>query len=138
MAMKTQAATVQEYLDGLPDDRRTALAGLRKLIRNIWPQSTENMAHGMPTFHLDGHALCAMASQKHFMAIYLMHYDLLNAFKNDLKVHDCGRSCIRFKRLDPELIYLLDRVVKYAGSQMSTSIYFGKTSKLRGFNGSLK
>jgi uncharacterized protein YdhG (YjbR/CyaY superfamily) len=133
--MNVQASTVQEYFDGLTDDRRTALEALRKRIRNIWPQSTEDMAHGMPTYHLNGHALCALASQKHFMAIYLMHYDLLHAFKNDLKVHDCGKSCIRFKQLDPQMMDLLDRVLKYCGSQMSTSIYFGKASNLRGSNG---
>jgi uncharacterized protein YdhG (YjbR/CyaY superfamily) len=129
--MKIVAATVQDYLDSLPDDRREALGTIRKLIKRIWPKSVEDMTYGMPTFHLDGHALCAIASQKHFMALYIMHYDLLLAFKHDLMVLDAGKSCIRFKRLEPALADLFDRILKYTGNQMATSRYYGKAENMR-------
>ena len=132
---KTISASVAEYLDALPEDRRNDLAALRELVVRIWPNATEDMALGMPTFHLDGHPLCAMASQKHFMALYIMPYDLLLAFKNDLMVLDRGKSCIRFKRLDPGLEDLFDRIIKYTGSQLHTSIHYGKAGNLRGSNG---
>ena len=83
------------------------------------------------------HAFCAIADQKRFMAIYLMHYDLLIAFKNELKRFDCGKSCIRFKRIEPELMDLLDRVIKFTGSQMETSIHYGKPGNTRGSSGRL-
>ena len=123
---------VKDYLESLPEDRHQALSTLRKPIKRIWPGIVEDMTYGMPTYMLDGHALCAIAAQKHFMALYIMPYDLLRAFKNDLLVHDCGKSCIRFKRLEPETLDLFDRILKYTGSQMALSKYFGKTGNMRG------
>jgi uncharacterized protein YdhG (YjbR/CyaY superfamily) len=117
------------YYGGLPGDRRDALLAIRQLIRRIWPSTIEDMYYEMPTFHLDGQPLCAIASQKHFMALYVMNYDLLDAFKNDLKVYDRGKSCVRFKRLEPETYDLLDRMIKYIGSQLALS----KVTAKKGF-----
>lgn len=109
------------YYGSLPGERRDALLAIRQLVRRTWPEATEDMSYNMPTFSLGGHALCAIASQKHFMALYIMPYDLLGAFKNDLKIHDCGKSCIRFKRLEPATYDLFDRIIKYTGSQLALS-----------------
>ncbi|MBX2979801.1 MAG: DUF1801 domain-containing protein [Flavobacteriales bacterium] len=137
MPAKIQAATASAYFDELASDRKEALLQLRSMIRKIWPACTEDLSLGMPTFHLNGHAFCAIADQKRFMAIYLMHYDLLIAFKNELKRFDCGKSCIRFKRIEPELMDLLDRVIKFTGSQMELSIHYGKPGNTRGSSGRL-
>lgn len=112
---------LDHYYGSLPGERRDALLAIRQLVRRTWPEATEDMSHNMPTFHLGSHALCAIASQKHFMALYVIPYDLLGAFKNDLKVHDCGKSCIRFKRLDAATYDLFDRIIKYTGSQLALS-----------------
>ena len=121
------------YFIDLPEERRKPLVALRELILGIWPHAQEDMAYGMPTYHLDGNALCALANQKHFIAVYIMPYDLLLAFKNDLIVIDHGRSCIRFKHLTPELLDLLDRVIKYTGTRLPESIYCGKAGNVRSY-----
>jgi uncharacterized protein YdhG (YjbR/CyaY superfamily) len=131
--MKASVHPVEQYLDQLPEDRSSALRSLQNLILKIWPQATVDMTYGMPTFHLEGHPLCAMANQKHFMALYVMPYDLLHAFKNDLMVHDHGRSCIRFKQFGPEMHDLLDRVIKYTGTRMRDSIHFGRIGNIRSY-----
>lgn len=120
-SMKNTARTANEYFAQLEDDRRDALLSLRKRIKEIWPMILEDMGSDMPTYHLNGHTLCALASQKHFMALYIMPYDLLNAFKKDLLIYDKGRSCIRFKRLEPATFDLFDRIIKYTGSQLEES-----------------
>ncbi|MEO8588892.1 MAG: DUF1801 domain-containing protein [Flavobacteriales bacterium] len=119
--MKTAALTTRDYYNELASDRQEALGTVRKLIKRIWPAITEDMSLGMPTFHLEGQALCAVASQKHFMALYIMPYDLLDAFKNDLRIYDRGKSCIRFKHLEPSTVDLFDRIIKYTGSQIGLS-----------------
>ncbi len=129
--MKTKANTATDYFAGLSDERRAALEAVRHLIQDIWPHAEENMSLGMPTYRLNGHAFCALADHKHFMVLYVMHYDQLIAFKNDLKRYDHGRTCIRFKRLDPEVIDLFDRVIKYTVSRMEDSIHYGKSGNLR-------
>jgi hypothetical protein len=62
------------------------------------------------------------------MALYVMPYDLLVAFKNDLKVHDTGKSCIRFKRLDSGILDLFDRIIKYTGNQIHLSVLVGRSN----------
>lgn len=130
--MKTAALTTKDYYEELASDRQEALNTVRKMIKRIWPRITEDMALGMPTFHLDGQALCALASQKHFMALYIMPYDLLDAFKNDLKIYDRGKSCIRFKRLEPPTVDLFDRIIKYTGSQIDLSRMIDRPGEPRG------
>jgi len=129
--MKT-AAAAEGYIDTLPQDRRDALTELRGTIERTWPHAKLSIVRGMPTFHLDGHPFCAIANRKHYMVLYIMPYDLLRAFRNDLMVYDRGKSCIRFKRLDPATLDLFDRIIKYTGSQLSTSAHFdtnGRTEK---------
>ena len=120
-SMNNTARTANEYFAQLEDGRRDALLSLRKRIKEIWPTILEDMGSNMPTYHLNGHTLCALASQKHFMALYIMPYDLLNAFKKDLLIYDKGRSCIRFKLLGPATFDLFDRIIKYTGSQLEES-----------------
>jgi uncharacterized protein YdhG (YjbR/CyaY superfamily) len=129
--MKSKARTTAEYFDQLDPERREPLLRLRRLILDIWPGIREDMDREIPTYHLDGHAFCALASQKHFMALYIMPYDLLNAFRKDLLIYDKGRSCIRFKRLDPATFDLFDRIIKYTGSQMQESVLLGPRSSRR-------
>ena len=58
------------------------------------------------------------------MVLYIVPHDLLNVFRTDLRQYDHGRSCIRFKRLDPQFFDLIERVIRYTGSQLSTSRFY--------------
>ncbi len=122
------AMTVPAYLDSLPDDRRNALIIVRELIITIWPRVKEQMLNDMPTYQLDGVPLCMLANQKHFMVLYIAPYDLLAPFKNELKKHNCGRTCIRFRAMSGELLDLLDRILKYTGNQLATSQHVRRPS----------
>ncbi|MDX9751620.1 MAG: DUF1801 domain-containing protein [Flavobacteriales bacterium] len=123
---------IDTYINGLAADRRDTLMQVRRVITEAWPQATADMSAGMPTFHLRGHAFCALADRKHFMVVHIVHYDLLKVFRHDLLPHDHGRSCIRFTRTDPGLLLLLGRVVKYCGDRMAESIHYGRPHRLRG------
>lgn len=129
--MKIGSQSAQEYFDDIPEDRRFALGSVRRIVLSTWPGLEEDMHFGIPTYHLNGQPFCAMASQKHYMALYIMPYDLLNAFVHDLRVYDTGRSCIRFKRLEPCTVELFERIIKYTGSQYPTSAFYGRTIVFR-------
>ena len=124
--MRIDARTPEDYFAQLTPDRREQLSQVRALIKRVWPKIREDVQYGMPTYHLDGSTFCALASQKSFMAIYIMPYDLLNAFKLELVPHDTGRSCIRFRKLDEAKLLLFERVLKYTGSRFADSRFYGK------------
>jgi hypothetical protein len=118
--MQSDATTVREYLDSLPDDRRKALAKVRTVIRRNLPKGiVETMNWGMITYEVplrtypdtyNGQPLAyaALASQKNHMAVYLMGIygseDLRArfevAYRATGKRMDVGKSCVRFRTLD--------------------------------------
>ncbi|MFH1267694.1 MAG: DUF1801 domain-containing protein [Planctomycetota bacterium] len=121
--MQSEAATVGQYLAELPDDRREAIAAVRKVILKNLPKGyEEGMAYGMIGYHVP-HSVyppgyhcnpkqpvpfAALASQKNYMALYLMcmYADprfeawFREAWAKAGKKLDMGKSCVRFKRLD--------------------------------------
>lgn len=126
--MQSTAATPQEYLDSLPEDRKHAMSELRKVIlKNLPVGFKEEMSYGMigyvvPHSLYPGGYHCNpklplpflnIASQKNFIAVYHMCvyadknlYDWFVAeYNKESKVKlDMGKSCIRFKK--PEHIPL--------------------------------
>ena len=122
--MKSAAATPEEYVKSLPDDRKKAVAELRKVIRKNLPKGfKETMGYGMLAYvvphslYPDGYhctpelplPFMNIASQKNFIAVYHMGVycdkTLLNWFTTEYAKHsktklDMGKSCLRFKKLD--------------------------------------
>ncbi len=94
--MQSKAATISEYLEELPPDRRSALKELRALIHRVAPKTVEAMQYGLPAFG----DLCALASQKNYMSLYVCESDIVKAHLGQLGKVSCGKGCIRFKRLD--------------------------------------
>jgi hypothetical protein len=112
------AATVDEYLARLPDDRRPAIERVRGVILAHLPEGyEESVARGMLTYsvplarHPDTYngeplILAALASQKRYMALYLMgvYADggaaFREAYRRTGKRLDMGKSCVRFRSLD--------------------------------------
>ena len=116
----SRAATVPDYLAGLPADRRKAIAAVRAVIRKNLPKGyKEAMGYGMICYSVplarypdtyNGQPLCyaALAAQKRYCALYLMNVygdaaearAFKAAFKKAGKKLDMGKSCVRFKTLD--------------------------------------
>ncbi len=122
--MQSSAATPQEYMDNLPEDRKEAMNRLREVILENLPEGfQEHMSYGMvgwvvphsaypAGYHCDPKLplpFLSIASQKNFIAVYNMGiyadkdiYDWFVAeFPNHSKYKlDMGKSCIRFKKPD--------------------------------------
>jgi uncharacterized protein YdhG (YjbR/CyaY superfamily) len=118
--MRSDATTVEEYLDQLPDDRREALEAVRATILEHLPDGLEEVMNwGMISYQVPLEAFpdtyngkplmyAALASQKHHMAVYMTSVwsmpGVLEGFRDDYmatgKKLDMGKSCVRFKRLE--------------------------------------
>jgi uncharacterized protein YdhG (YjbR/CyaY superfamily) len=118
--VQSAAKTVDEYLDELPEERRDAIANLRKLIKQNLPKGyRETVSFGMITYDVpletfadtyNGQPLCyiGLAAQKNHLALYLTgvygadsHETYLReAFRKEGKKLYMGKSCVRFKKLD--------------------------------------
>ena len=118
--MRSEAKTVQQYLDELPDDRRCAIEAVRSVVLKNLPKGYEEaMNWGMITYQVplethpdtyNGQPLmyAALASQKNHMAVYLtsIYMDdakrdwFYEAYRATGKRLDVGKSCIRFRKLE--------------------------------------
>jgi hypothetical protein len=117
---RSDAATVDEYLAELPDDRRAAISAVRDVIIANLPEGyDEVMRWGMITYEVplarypDTYnkqplQYAGLASQARHMAVYLndVYADpgseswFTEAYKAAGKKLDMGKSCVRFRRLD--------------------------------------
>ena len=106
--MQSKAATISEYLDELTPVRRSALNELRALILRVAPETEETMQYGLPAFG----DLCAFASQKNYMALYVCETDVVKAHLAELGKVNCGKGCIRFKRLTDLNLHAVERILR--------------------------
>ena len=94
--MKYDVKTIKEYLDVLPTERKILMMKLISLLHEYFPELEGDMKYNMPTFD----PVCAMASQKNFVSLYVYKTDLVEKYKDELKNLKVGKSCIRFKKMD--------------------------------------
>ncbi len=112
--MQSNALTVTEYLNEVPPERREALTRLRELCRLILVGFEERMEYGMPVYTRNGVAEVGFASQKHFIALYILRTDVMAAHRERLAVRgvSLGKGCIRYskpERIDFEVVESLLR-----------------------------
>ena len=118
--MRSDAATVEDYLASMPPGRREAMAALRADVAGAMPAGYEEVMNwGMITWQVpladcpdtyNGKPLmyAALASQKNHMALYLCGLNCLPGLKDAFlqgfaaagKKLDMGAACVRFWRLD--------------------------------------
>lgn len=116
---RSDAATVDEYLVELPDDRRADIEAMREVILEHLPEGyDEVMRWGMITYEvpLERHpdtyngqplALASLAAQKNYNALYLTgvaYTEGEDAFRDRYeksgKKLDMGKSCLRYRSVD--------------------------------------
>jgi uncharacterized protein YdhG (YjbR/CyaY superfamily) len=97
--MSESTTQVEQYLENLDAPRRDTLTQVRALILEAVPDAVESMKYRMPTYEYGGAMLCAFASQKRYMSLY-MEPPILDGHREELLHLDLGKSCIRFKRIE--------------------------------------
>ncbi len=118
--MKSKATTVSQYLDELPEPRRTALSKLRKLVRKIAPDAVESMQSGLASYAL-GDMFFALASQKRYMALYVCDPAAVEAHRAGLNKLNCGKGCIRFQNLEELPLDVVSAILKDAVQRRKAS-----------------
>lgn len=118
--VQSKAATVEEYLEELPEERRAVVSSVRDMVLANLPEGyEESMSWGMisyeiplstypTTYNKQPLGYVALAAQKNHYSLYLMscYADsddeawLRERFDEAGKKIDMGKCCVRFKSLD--------------------------------------
>ena len=118
--MQSKAKDVDSYLKEVPEDRREALDKIRQLCLKELKGYDEAMTYGLPCYEKNKIAEAGFASQKNFIALYILKQDVMEKYKDLLKGKgiSIGKCCIRFSK--PNKINF--EVVKKLLMETSTSI----------------
>lgn len=143
----SKAATVREYLQELPEERRAVVAAVRKVILKNLPEGyQESMNWGMISYEIplkryphtyNGQPLsyAGLGAQKNYYAVYLMAWCrcvekganpetwMRDEFKKAGKKLDMGRACVRFKKLEDLPLDVIGRVIANATPDQFISWY---------------
>lgn len=140
--MAGKATTVSAYLASLPGDRRAAISAVREIINANLPTGYEEaMQYGMicwivplsvkpDTYNKQPLAIAALASQKRYMALYLLGVYgsprietwFRKAFAMAGKKLDMGKSCVRFTTVDALPLPVIGEVItKVSPAQLIAS-----------------
>jgi hypothetical protein len=88
--MTSSATNTDDYLNSLPDWQKANLVLFRDIIHDLYPNITEEIKWGVPTFIQDGVILFAMSSFKKHTKFNFIHNGALlsdddNLFNNGLE-----------------------------------------------------
>ncbi len=121
--MTSNAETVEQYLQELPEERKEPMRNIRKVILEYCdPKLVEQMSYGMigyvvphsvypPGYHVNPKLplpYINLASQKNYISLYDMALYVKGvedwwekAYQNEVgKKANMGKCCIRFKKMD--------------------------------------
>lgn len=145
--MQIKAANPEDYIDQLPEDRKTVIQRLRKgILDNLPVGFEEQMSYGMigyvvphsnyaPGYHCDPKLplpFMSIASQKNFVALYHMGIyaspELYKWFTEEYAKLvptklDMGKSCIRFKKMDQIPYELVEELTRKMSSEDWIALY---------------
>lgn len=128
---RSDAMTVRQYLDALPQDRRRVVSAVRDAILERLPAGyVESMSWGMITYEIpledypdtyNGKPLgfAALAAQENHYALHLMsaysdpetRAALERGFEEAGKKLDMGKSCVRFRELEDLSLDVIGEVI---------------------------
>jgi hypothetical protein len=134
--VQSTAKTVEEYLAGLPEDRKEHISRVRDMVLKNLPKGyEEGMLWGGITYYIpletfpDTYnkqplAYVSLVSQKNYMSLYLLcvygadEDEFRQAYEATGKRLDMGKSCLRFKAADDLALDLIgQRIARYTPGQ---------------------
>jgi uncharacterized protein YdhG (YjbR/CyaY superfamily) len=89
-------SAMDEYLDGLPQGQREALARVRDIVEGVAPEAEEGVSYGMPAFLYAGRPLLGFRAAKKHLSVFPFSPAAVEAVEDRLKGFDLSKGTIRF------------------------------------------
>lgn len=141
--VRSDASSVQEYLQELPPERRKVISAVREAILQHLPEGyVESMNWGMISYEIpldrypdtyNGQPLsyAALAAQKNYYSLYLMsvygdaeqEQRLREGFKKAGKRLDMGKSCVRFRKLEDLPMHVIEEAIARTTPEQFIALY---------------
>ena len=99
--MPGAVSAVDEYLQDLPEARRSALEHVRSVVRESVPEVEEGRSYGMPAFRYRGRPLLAFAATKRHLGLYPCSGWVVDQMREELRDFSLSSGAVRFTEDHP-------------------------------------
>lgn len=104
------AATVDEYMQSLPEAQRSALEVIRQTIKATAPMAEECISYQIPTYKYKG-ALVHFAAFKNHCSLFAVNKDIISLFDDELKPFRTAGTTLHFTPENPIPASLIKKIV---------------------------
>jgi uncharacterized protein YdhG (YjbR/CyaY superfamily) len=105
-------SSVDDYLAGLPEDRREVIQQLRQTIAAAAPEATETIAYQMPAFRSHGSQfLVSYAAYKKHTSLFPASGAVIAALGAELTPYLAGKATVQFPVDEPIPLAMVTRIV---------------------------
>ena len=109
--MWPSADTIDDYLAGLPADRRRALEDLRAKIEQVAPGVVECISYRMPAFRLDGAVIAGFAATAKGCSYFPFSGSTLGTLRAELAGFEQTKSSLHFSPAKPLSLALVRKLI---------------------------
>jgi len=88
--------TIDEYLKTVTEDRRRALASLRKTIRSVIPKAEECVSYRMPAFRLNGVVVAGFIATKKGCSYFPFSGRTLTTLADEVRDYEQTKGSLHF------------------------------------------
>ena len=112
MTNKNNFASIDEYIAACPEESKTSLEQIRKLIHLLVPDAKEKISYQIACFELNGKNLIHFAGWKKHVALYPVPAGS-EAFNKEIAKYADGRGTVKFSLDKPLPVKLIGKAIKY-------------------------
>lgn len=97
--MTNPVKDIDDYLSSVPEDLRSSLEELRKVIKEVVPAATERISYQIPTFFYHGSLVAFSVSAKQrvskkYYSLHVISPSLMRSLKDEVKQYETTTSTI--------------------------------------------
>jgi uncharacterized protein YdhG (YjbR/CyaY superfamily) len=87
---------MDDYLDGLAQEEREALARVRAVVERVAPDAAEGVSYGIPAYLHAGRPLLGFRAAKRHLSVFPFSPAAVEAVEDRLEGFDLSKGTIRF------------------------------------------
>ena len=112
MGVRRKPSTIDDYLKGIPEDRRHALEDLRAKIRSVVPIAEECISYRMPAFRLGGAVVAGFLATAKGCSYFPFSGSTLKTLARDISRYDQTKASLHFSSDAPLPAALVRKLIK--------------------------
>lgn len=117
MSDNAQPQTIDEYIQGCPENVQPILLKIRDIIRKAVPEAKESISYGMPAFKLSGQPLVYFGAWKEHIGFYATPKGHA-AFHEELSKYQGAKGSVQFPLDQPMPYELIEKIAVYRAEEV--------------------